>query len=465
MKKKNTVAEGLVRRAWIKYRLHVFNTCLGTGNSNDPINYWRDYLFVTTLLFIIPLCLIALIPGVYLAYVTSLHGIVIADGIAIAGLLLITHLPGIQLIVRKWLFIVITYSIGVVLIYYLGNFGPGLLYLLAISIFMILVLPGKSHWVSLYLNLAVCLVFGWLIQAGNPFQSQYDDAVDIKNWVAISTNLIFLNIVFIVLIPILFRGLQKSLEEQYSLQKALNQQKNALKQSLSEVESKNEELQHFTYVASHDLQEPLRMVTGFLHLLEKRYTSLIDEKGKLYILHAVDGANRMRQLILDLLKYSRIQAIQEPAREVDMDILWKNVQTTLAEEIETRNAEITQGPLPTIISHYSFVSAVIQNLISNALKYSKNDIPPKIHLSCEDQDSKWLFKMSDNGIGIHPDYFQKIFVLFQRLHQRNKYQGTGMGLAIVKKIIENLGGEIWLESSEGFGTSFYFTIPKTKLEE
>lgn len=465
MKKKNTVAEGLVRRAWIKYRLHVFNTCLGTGKSNDPINYWRDYLFVTTLLFIIPLCLIALLPGVYLAYVTSLHGIVIADGIAIAGLLLITHLPGIQLIVRKWLFIVITYSIGVVLIYYLGNFGPGLLYLLAISIFMILVLPGKSHWVSLYLNLAVCLVFGWLIQAGNPFQSQYDDAVDIKNWVAISTNLIFLNIVFIVLIPILFRGLQKSLEEQYSLQKALNQQKNALKQSLSEVESKNEELQHFTYVASHDLQEPLRMVTGFLHLLEKRYTSLIDEKGKLYIIHAVDGANRMRQLILDLLKYSRIQAIQEPAREVDMDILWKNVQTTLAEEIETRNAEITQGPLPTIISHYSFVSAVIQNLMSNALKYSKNDIPPKIHLSCEDQDSKWLFKMSDNGIGIHPDYFQKIFVLFQRLHQRNEYQGTGMGLAIVKKIIENLGGEIWLESSEGFGASFYFTIPKTKLEE
>ncbi len=460
MKKEHSVDESLVERAWKKYRYHVFSTCLETGKIKDPLNYWRDYLFVTTLLFIIPLCLITLIPGIYLSYITSLNGLIVADGIAIAGLLLITHLPGIRLIIRKWLFIGITYGIGIVLIYYLGNFGPGLLYLLAISVFMILVLPGKSRWISLYLNLASCLIFGWLIQEGNPFQSQYAASVDIKTWVAISTNLIFLNVVFIVLIPILFKGLQTSLEEQYALQKALERQKDALKRSLAEVESKNEELEHFTYVASHDLQEPLRMVTGFLQLIEKRYANLIDEKGKSYIMHAVDGANRMRQLILDLLKYSRIQTIQDPAHEVDMSVLWEEAKITLAEEIETLNAEVTHGPLPKITSHSSFLSLVIQNLLGNALKYSKKDIPPKIHLSSQDQGSKWLFQVTDNGIGIHPDYFQKIFVLFQRLHQKDKYQGTGMGLAIVKKIIENLGGEVWLESHEGLGTSFYFTIPK-----
>lgn len=465
MEKEHTIEQGLARRGWKKYRQHVFSTCLETGKNKDPLNYWRDYLFVTTLLFIIPLCLITLIPGIYLAYITSLNGLILADGIAISGLLLITHLPGIQLVVRKWLFIGITYAIGTILIYYLGNFGPGLLYLLAISVFMILVLPGKSRWVSLYLNLASCLIFGWLIQAGNPFQTQYTAAVDIKTWVAISTNLIFLNVVFIVLIPILFKGLQESLEEQYLLQKELEQQKNALKRSLAEVESKNEELEHFTYVASHDLQEPLRMVTGFLQLLEKRYASLLDEKGKSYIMHAVDGANRMRQLILDLLKYSRIQTIQDRARKMDMSRLWEEVKNTLAEEIEKRNAEITHGPLPILIGHHSLLVLVIQNLVSNALKYSKTDIPPKVHLSCQDQGTKWIFQVTDNGIGIHPDYFQKIFVLFQRLHQKDKYQGTGMGLAIVKKIIENLEGEVWLESTEGVGTSFYFTLPKIKTEE
>ncbi|MDN3690449.1 sensor histidine kinase [Cyclobacterium jeungdonense] len=465
MEKENAFDNGLAKRSWKKYRQHVFSTCLETGKSKDPLNYWRDYLFVTTLLFIIPLSLITLIPGIYLAYLTSLNGLIVADGIAIAGLLLITHLPGISLIVRKWIFIGITYGIGIILIYYLGNFGPGLLYLLAISIFMILVLPGKSRWVSLYLNLASCLVFGWVIQAGNPFQDQYTAAVDIKTWVAISTNLIFLNVVFIVLIPILFKGLHKSLEEQYLLQEELEQQKNALKRSLAEVESKNEELEHFTYVASHDLQEPLRMVTGFLQLLEKRYAGLLNEKGKSYIMHAVDGANRMRQLILDLLKYSRIQTIQEPAHEVDMSWLCAEVKNTLAEEIEKRNAEVSHGPLPKITGHHSLLLLVIQNLMSNALKYSKTDIPPKVHLSYQDRGTKWLFQVTDNGIGIHPDYFQKIFVLFQRLHQKDKYQGTGMGLAIVKKIIENMGGEVWLESTEGLGTSFYFTLPKIKPEE
>ncbi|WP_375582748.1 ATP-binding protein [Cyclobacterium xiamenense] len=460
MEKQRAIEEDSPKTFIERYRRHVFSTCFESVPGEDPLDYWKNYLFVTTLLFIIPLCSIALIPGVYLSYLTSLTGLLIADILAVVGLLLIAHVRGIPLAVRKWVFIGIIYAIGLILIYYLGNYGPGLLYLLAVSVFMILVFPENAAWTGFYLNLAACLLFGGVIYLRIPLDGRFSSPIDLQTWIAISSNLIFLNAVFVVLIPKLFKGLQESLREQYLLRRKLEEQQEALKRSLSEVKSKNTDLEHFTYVASHDLQEPLRMVTGFMSLLEKRYSDQLDAKGKTYIRHAVDGATRMRQLILDLLKYSRIHPGTDPIEEVDVQRLFDEVIHTLSPEIRRLDATITHGPLPTIISHHSFLFLVLQNLVSNALKYAKRGIPPEIHLSCEEQEETWLFWIRDNGIGIEQEYFERIFVIFQRLHQKDAYDGTGMGLAIVKKIVESMEGKIWLQSRAGQGTTFYFTVPK-----
>lgn len=242
---------------------------------------------------------------------------------------------------------------------------------MAVSVFIILVLPANAGWMGLYLNGATCFFFGGLIYMGAPLQSRFSAAIDIESWVAISSNLIFLNAVFIALIPKLFKGLQESLREQSLLRTKLEQQKDALKRSLSDIKSKNNDLEHFIYVASHDLQEPLRMVTGFMQLLEKRYADQLDAKGKTYIRHAVEGASRMHQLILDLLKYSRIHPGKDPIEPVDLQRLFDEVVHTLSQEIRRLDATVSHGPLPVIVSHHSFLFLVLQNLIGNSLKYAK----------------------------------------------------------------------------------------------
>jgi PAS domain S-box-containing protein len=233
-----------------------------------------------------------------------------------------------------------------------------------------------------------------------------------------------------------------------------------LKKRAEELALSNLELEQFAFVTSHDLQEPLRMITSFLSQLEKKYDHVLDEKGKKYIHFAVDGAKRMRQIILDLLEYSRVGRNDTNAEELDMNELLKEIKLLLQKKIMEKNATITIDKLPCLNSYRAPIRQVFQNLISNALKYSKRDINPTINISVQGDELHWLFSVTDNGIGIEEEYFEKVFVLFQRLHDKNEYSGTGMGLAVSKKIVENLGGKIWVESQEGKGSTFYFTIPK-----
>jgi len=233
-----------------------------------------------------------------------------------------------------------------------------------------------------------------------------------------------------------------------------------LQKHVKELAISNEELEQFAYVASHDLQEPLRMVTSFLTQLDKKYGTVLDEKGKKYIEFAVDGAKRMRQIILDLLEYSRAGRTMDSMENIDLNELIQEIQTLNMKKIEERKAVIIFDELPQIYGHSSPLRQVFQNLISNALKYSKDDIPAKINIIAEELKQHWQFAVTDNGIGIEQEYFDKIFIIFQRLHNKDEYSGTGMGLAITKKIIENLGGKIWLSSEEGKGSTFYFTIMK-----
>ncbi|MCR6720128.1 MAG: PAS domain S-box protein [Chitinophagaceae bacterium] len=231
-----------------------------------------------------------------------------------------------------------------------------------------------------------------------------------------------------------------------------------------ELASSNVELERFAYVASHDLQEPLRMVSSFLQLLKKKYHEQVDETGQAYIDFAVNGADRMKQLIKDLLEYSRLDSKSDEPDETDMGQVMQEVIYTLGDRIRQANATVDVGPLPVIIAHRTQMFQLLQNLVSNGLKY--NDQPhPKVSVNALDQSDHWLFEIHDNGIGIEERHYNKIFAIFQRLHTRSQYSGTGIGLSVCKKIVERAGGSIWVQSKPGSGSTFYFTIPKIESME
>ncbi|MBR9777880.1 MAG: PAS domain-containing protein, partial [Cytophagales bacterium] len=249
-------------------------------------------------------------------------------------------------------------------------------------------------------------------------------------------------------------------EYEESLQ-AMNDQ---MAQHAIELERSNKELEQFAYVASHDLQEPLRMVSNFMGLLERKYRDELDEKAHQYIGFAVDGAMRMRQIILDLLEFSRIGKHEDKLKILNINELVDEVCVLQKKRIKESKAIVNFNKLPRIVSYKTPLFQVFYNLIGNALKYKNENEEPVIDISFEEKDGFWQFSVEDNGIGIDPIHHERIFTIFKRLHGKGKYEGTGMGLAIVKKIIDNLGGEVWVNSVKGEGAKFYFTIPKANPE-
>jgi signal transduction histidine kinase/HAMP domain-containing protein len=226
-----------------------------------------------------------------------------------------------------------------------------------------------------------------------------------------------------------------------------------------ELGRSNADLEQFAYVASHDLQEPLRAVVSYLQLLERRYGAQLDERATRYIGHAVEGGHRMQNLINDLLTYSRVGRRGDDMTPVAFHDILDRALTSLQIAIEESEAVVTyEEPLPTIVADATQMLQLTQNLIGNAIKF-RGEAAPRIHLSVERIDGAWRFSVRDNGIGIAPEYRDRVFVLFQRLHGRDEYAGTGIGLAVCKKIVERHGGELWVESTEGGGSTFKFTIP------
>lgn len=234
----------------------------------------------------------------------------------------------------------------------------------------------------------------------------------------------------------------------------------SMEQKTAQLKVINSELEQFAYVASHDLQEPLRMVTGFLDLFEKKYRDLVDVEGKMYIDYAVNGTNKMKSIIKDLLEYARIGRTKDSIEEFELEDLLANVTSLLSGKIAEKQAEIVLKTPITIRTWRSPLNQVLMNLLDNSIKYSKRDIPPRIEIEVVQELNNWHFKVSDNGIGIDEKYFPKLFVIFQRLHSNNEYSGSGIGLAVMKKIIDNLGGKIWLTSTIGDGSCFHFLLPK-----
>lgn len=229
---------------------------------------------------------------------------------------------------------------------------------------------------------------------------------------------------------------------------------------IDELKRSNEELQRFAYVASHDLQEPLRTIAMFTNLLETRYKGKFDKDADEFMDYIIDAAKRMKQLIDDLLEYSRVTTEEKEFEPVNMEEVLDNALINLKISIEENNAEITHDKLPAITADKTQLIQLFQNIIGNAIKFKKEDKPPKIHISAKKECNECVFSVKDNGIGMDPQYAKDIFEIFRRLHTRNKYQGTGVGLSITKKIVERHGGRIWVESELGKGSTFYFTLSK-----
>jgi signal transduction histidine kinase len=240
-------------------------------------------------------------------------------------------------------------------------------------------------------------------------------------------------------------------------------QERHLHAALAALSRSNRDLEQFAYVASHDLQEPLRAVSGFCTLLEERYGKQLDEKAREFIHFAVEGAGRMQELIGGLLDYSRVGTREVRAEEVDVNEVVDRALTNLQVVLESADAAVYSEGLPTVKADRLQLIRLFQNLIDNAVKY-RGDSPCEVHISAakrstDASDSEWVFSVRDNGIGFDPQYAARIFLIFQRLHTRTQYDGSGIGLAICERIVQRQGGRIWAESTEGQGSTFYFTLP------
>ena len=428
----------------------------------NDLAFWRNNLFAGTIIYLLPLCFIALLPGLYWIFATGQYILAVVDILAVAGMTVVAFIPGIKQAARKIIFICLVYLFSCALLYYIGLSGPGFVYLLASSIFSILIFPTEYTFWPAWLNTVICFLFAVAISL-NVIPWPHDQAHSVGEWVAVSSNLIFLSFLLAALIPGLFNGLQETLDKEKRLKEELNQQQQSLHHALDKLQQKSNEFEQFAYVASHDLKEPLRMVTSFMGLLKIKYENELDEKAHTYINFALEGGKRMQKMIDDLLELSRTSSQNVVKELVSFGDILKDVKQNIFKLIEENQAEIiVKTELPVLIVYRADITRLLQNLLINAIKFRKKDDSPVIWLNATEKKDEWLFSIADNGIGIKKEKFEKVFEIFARLHSHETYEGTGIGLAVCKKVAEQHGGRIWVESEEGEGSTFYFTIKKIK---
>ncbi|MCW3090916.1 MAG: hypothetical protein JWP81_1985 [Ferruginibacter sp.] len=444
---------------WNLYTATIKRNC-SHPEDGKGLAYWRDNLFEGTVIFLFPLTLAALIPGLFWCFLTGMFGFAVVIIFTFLKILTFAFVPGIRLVVRKIIFIQCIYIFTIATLYYLDLTGPGLLYLLAGCILSIFIFPAKYAFWPAWLNTLICVCFVVLTWYGIvPWKSTGSSSTG--EWIVACANLIFLSFFSAALIPRLFAGLQETIDKEKHLKEDLNKQQQSLEHALYLLQQKNNELEQFAYTVSHDLKEPLRMVTSFMGIVKRNYEKDLDEKALSFINFAIEGGARMQQMINGLLELSRTGRSEADREKVDLNEILQEVKQNISRLMEEARATIiVQSPLPVIFAYKTDISRLFQNLLSNAIKFRKTGIEPVIRLNVVEKESLWEFSIQDNGIGMQKKNLERVFEVFTRLHSQSAYEGTGLGLAICKKIVELNGGRICVESEEGKGSTFIFTLKK-----
>ncbi|MCC5918154.1 MAG: hypothetical protein JJU02_12615 [Cryomorphaceae bacterium] len=442
-----------------KLRNIVNRNCISRDENTTTLKYWSEVVFANCVFALVPLSLLAIIPAVIICLKKESYMILWFDLFCFTMLIIVAYFPGMTVRIRKIMLMSLLFLAAFVLLLELGSFGPGLVYLLSATIFILLLFPGKKTIIPFVLTLLFCVGYGFLIHI-NFANISVDPNINVLEWIAISSNVLFISAILTLMIPFFLSKLESTLEEKVLLLESVRKKNLELNKSIEEVKTKNAELEQFAFIASHDLQEPLRMIASFMALLKKKYENKLDDKAHQYINFATGGAKRMKQIIQDLLLYSGAGKNPEPMEEVDLNEILLDYQLLRNKLISERSAEINVERLPIVHVQKTPIVQTVHSLLDNAINYTKDNFPPEISIFAEEIEDFWKICIRDNGIGIDPLFFEKIFVIFQRLHNRGDYEGTGIGLAVAKKHVELWGGEIWLESELEKGSTFYFTLPK-----
>jgi signal transduction histidine kinase len=448
---------------WSRYKeLIASNLSKETVPEIKGVDYWRDKLFYVIVVYTLPVCMIAYIPAMVICYYLDQTAIAFYDSLAIVLVVLVTFSKRLTLRWRKLLFVFTMYLLSVSLLYYMGAYGPGLLYLLSTVIFVSLIYSSKLAYWCIVINTVICMLFA----LGMHLQVMDSAMVTIytpEAWLAVASNLVLLSILFTASIQILTSGFTHTLEKESSLKENIKSEVVESERLVKELKIKNEEMEQFTYIASHDLQEPLNTILGITEVLKlpnAKSGARDFEKGLDYISFSVE---RLKMLIKGLLDYSRIGR-QLAVEEVRCEEVINNVASDLRSAVSESGTKLiidesVRDMDPIAVFPLDF-NQLFQNLISNAIKFRSPTVKPVIEVSVKERSNFYEFLIKDNGIGIDKDNLEKIFVIFKRAHSDASYQGTGIGLAFCKKIVELHGGKIWVESKAGSGSSFYFTISR-----
>ncbi|WP_339816253.1 ATP-binding protein [uncultured Imperialibacter sp.] len=448
---------------WSRYReLIASNLSKETVPDIKGVDYWRDKLFYVIVVYTLPVCMIAYIPAMAICYYLDQTAIAFYDSLAIVLIVLVTFSKRLSLRCRKLIYVFTLYLLSVSLLYYMGAYGPGLLYLLSTVIFVSLIYSSKLAYWCILINTVICLLFA----LGMQLQVMDSAMVTIytpEAWLAVASNQVLLSILFAASIQMLTSGFTQTLEKESSLKENIKNEVIESARLVKELKIKNEEMEQFTYIASHDLQEPLNTILGITEVLKlpsAKSGARDFEKGLDYISFSVE---RLKMLIKGLLDYSRIGR-QLAVEQVRCEEVIKNVASDLRSAVSESGAKLiidesVRDMDPVAVFPLDF-NQLFQNLISNAIKFRSPAVRPVIEVSVKERSDFFEFLVKDNGIGIDKDNLDKIFVIFKRAHSDTSYQGTGIGLAFCKKIVELHGGKIWVESKAGSGSSFYFTISR-----
>ncbi len=448
-----------------RYMDVIRKNCTDPGlTSENSVTYWRNHYFSNTVAVIIPLSLITVIPGVVFTLHLELYTVAFLDFLSFLGLVYIGFGKGICLETRKMIFMGIAYFAAAFLLYYIGIAGPGVLFLYAACVFGILILNKSYAYLWSVINIAICALFALIVHF-NLSSSEAVNNTTVGEWAAISANLIFLSLLTSAMLPGIFTGLSKTVRKQIDLQQELIAQTKSLEQSVQVVEQKNEELEKFAYIISHDLQEPLRMITGFLSQLDHKYGDQLDDKARQYIEFASGGARRMREILFDLLEYSRIGRADHQTEKINLAELLEDYRSLRKRLISESRTTIQLETPDSIFGYKVPFTQIVYNLLDNAIKYARKEVAPIVKITLSPQNGHWRIAVQDNGIGIEEEYFERIFTVFQRLHAANEYNGNGVGLAIVKKTLSTLGGTIRVESELNKGSTFYVEIPRIRDDQ